>query len=171
MNQLKSYTIIGTIFVILLGTLSHFFFEWSNNNFLVGFFSPVNESIWEHMKLIFFPMLLYVLIVMPNLKKTYPCISSASLSGILLGTLLIPVIFYTYTGILGQNFLVLDIITFLLSVVAAFYTVYRLAVSCRAQSYTLLLCAAVCLFMICFIVFTYFPPEISLFDDPTVISK
>lgn len=171
MNQLKSYTIIGTIFVIILGTLSHFFFDWSNHNFIVGLFTPVNESTWEHMKLVFFPMLLYFLVMIPTLKRAYPCISSASLSGLLLGTLLIPVIFYTYTGILGQNFLVLDIITFVLSVVIAFYAVYRLAISCRAHSYSLLLCAAVCFFMICFLIFTYDPPGISLFADPTAISK
>lgn len=170
MKQVKLYGIAGTIFVLILGTLSHFFFEWSNNNFLVGLFAPVNESTWEHMKLIFFPMLFYSLIVIPKLRRTHPGISSASLSGILLGTLLIPVIFYTYTGILGQHFLVLDIGTFVLSTIAAFYTVYRLTLSCGRQSYTPLLWAAICLFTISFILFTYYPPNISLFADPTAIA-
>ena len=54
MNNLKSYTLAGTIFVLVLGTLSHFFYEWSNDNPLIGLFSPINESVWEHMKLLSF---------------------------------------------------------------------------------------------------------------------
>lgn len=169
MKQLKSYTMAGTIFVLILGTLSHFFFEWSNSSYVVGLFTPVSESTWEHMKLIFFPMLLYSLAMIPKLRRTHPCIFSALPSGILLGTLLIPIIFYTYTGMLGKNFLILDIATFALSTIIAFYAVYRLALSCKMQSYTLLLWAAVGLFTIFFMVFTYYPPDISLFADPTAI--
>ena len=95
MKQLKAYTIIGIIFTIILGSLSHFFYEWSNNNFFVGLFTPINESTWEHMKLLFFPMLLYSLLMIPKLKGNYPCIHSAYWTGILIGTLLIPAIFYT----------------------------------------------------------------------------
>ena len=71
MKELKSYTIAGIFFVLILGCLSHFFYEWSSNNFIVGLFAPVSESTWEHMKLIFFPMLLYSLVAIPNLKDRY----------------------------------------------------------------------------------------------------
>ena len=124
MNQLKRYLIIGTIFVIILGTLSHFFYDWSNNNFVVGFFSPVNESTWEHMKLVFFPMLLFSLFANSKLKSIYPCITSSLLFGILIGTFLIPIFFYTYTGILGYNVFILDLITFILAVICAFCKKY-----------------------------------------------
>lgn len=163
MNQLKRYLIIGTIFVIVLGTLSHFFYEWSNNNFVVGFFSPVNESPWEHMKLVFFPMLLFSLIANYRLKSIYPCITSSLLFGILLGTFLIPIFFYTYTGILGYNVLVLDLITFILAVICSFSSVYRLTLSCRMQNHTTILFIAVCVVFVCFILFTVYPPSIALF--------
>lgn len=163
MNQLKRYLIIGTIFVIVLGTLSHFFYEWSNNNFVVGFFSPVNESTWEHMKLVFFPMLLFSLIANYRLKSIYPCITSSLLFGILLGTFLIPIFFYTYTGILGYNVLVLDLITFILAVICSFSSVYRLTLSCRMQNHTTILFIAVCVVFVCFILFTVYPPSIALF--------
>ena len=126
MKQLKAYTIIGIIFTIILGSLSHFFYEWSNNNFFVGLFAPINESTWEHMKLLFFPMLLYSMVMIPKLKENYPCIHPSYWAGILVGTLLIPVIFYTYTGILGYHIMILDIGIFLLSVIIAFYSIYAL---------------------------------------------
>lgn len=168
MTQLKRYTIIGAIFVTILGTLSHFFYDLSNQNFIVGFFSPINESTWEHMKLVFFPMLLFSLFVISKLKESNPCITSAFLSGILIGTLLIPLIFYTYTGILGYNVFVLDLLTFLLSVIGAFFVAYRLTLSCRMQEYTMLLWIAVGVVFLCFLLFTIAQPDIALFADPTL---
>jgi hypothetical protein len=166
MNQLKRYTIIGTVFVIFLGTISHFFYDWSNNNFIVGLFAPVNESTWEHMKLIFFPMLLFSLFAIPKLKENHPCITSSLFSGILVGTALIPVIFYTYTGILGYNVFILDLLTFILAVIIAFSIVYKLTLSCRMQNRTTLLCAVICVVLICFLIFTFNPPNIGLFAAP-----
>lgn len=43
------------IFISILGVLLHFTYEWSGDNPAVGLFSAVNESTWEHLKLIFFP--------------------------------------------------------------------------------------------------------------------
>lgn len=171
MTQLKRYTLIGAIFVTILGTLSHFFYDLSNQNFIVGFFSPINESTWEHMKLVFFPMLLFSLFVISKLKESNPCITSAFLSGILIGTLLIPLIFYTYTGILGYNVFILDLLTFLLSVIGAFFVAYRLTLSCRMQEYTMLLWIAVGIVFLCFLLFTIAPPDIALFADPTLSSS
>ena len=171
MTQLKRYTIIGAIFVTILGTLSHFFYDLSNQNFIVGFFSPINESTWEHMKLIFFPMLLFSLFVISKLKESNPCITSAFLSGILIGTLLIPLIFYTYTGILGYNVFILDLLAFLLSVIGAFFVAYRLTLSCRMKEYTMLLWIAVGIVFLFFLLFTIAPPYIALFADPTLSSS
>lgn len=166
MKQLKLYIIIGIIFVLITGTLAHFVYEWSGRNFFAGFFFPVNESTWEHMKLLFFPMLLYSFFMQQRLNETSPCIKSASFAGVLFGTLLIPVIFYTYTGILGRNYLLLDILTFILSTISAFYLVYRLALSCGLQSRSVLLKLLICIFIAGFILFTYNPPDIGLFANP-----
>lgn len=162
MDKLKSYTFSGILFVLILGSLSHFFYEWSDHNFIIGLFSPVNESVWEHMKLVFFPMLLYSFIAIPKLKGAYPCAASAWLSGILAGTLLIPVIFYTYTTILGYNLLILDIGTFILCVILAFYLAYRLTLSCSMQKYTGFLYIAAALFAVSFMIFSYYPLPLGL---------
>jgi hypothetical protein len=168
MNKLKSYTIAGAIFVIVTGFLSHFIYEWSGKNFILGFFFPVNESTWEHMKLCFFPMLVYALFMNRRLKSEEPCVTSALLSGILVGTFLIPVIFFTYSGILGRNFLPLDIATFFVSVLLAFLAIYRLTLSCKAATWTPWLGFVVFALCVCFFVFTYLPPDIGLFTPPAV---
>ncbi len=170
MKDLKKYTIIGIIFVLITGTLAHFLYDWTKNNPIVGLFTPVNESIWEHMKLLFFPMLLYSLIMILKLRQKYSCITSALCFGILVGAFLIPIFYYTYTSILSKNVFVLDISTFILSIVIAFLLSYRLTRSCRLESYTLLLCILVCILFACFLVFTYHPPNATIFHDPTISS-
>ena len=166
MNKLKCYAIIGIIFVTLTGTLSHFVYGWSHQNFILGFFFPVSESTWEHMKMCFFPMLIYSFFMKERLIKEYPCIPSALLSGILLGTFLIPAIFYTYTGIIGKNFFLFDIATFLLSVILAFVAVYKLTLSCKMDSYTQILGVLVSILFFCFLFFTYAPHSIGIFIVP-----
>ena len=162
MKELKRDCIIGTLFVIITGTLSHFVYDWSGQNCIVGFFTPVSESTWEHMKLCFFPMLLYSLYLIQKRKATQPCISSSMAGGILTGTFAIPMLFYTYTGILGKSFPPLDIGVFIVSVMLAFYTVYRLSLSCRAQGHTIVLWMAVIVLILCFIWFTYHSPGIGI---------
>lgn len=168
MKKLKHYTITGAIFVIITGSISHFIYEWSGRQFLLGFFFPVSESTWEHMKLCFFPMLIYSCFMNKRWKDAYPCITSALLYGTLLGTFLIPVIFYTYTGIIGRNYLFLDIATFVISVLLAFLCVYRLTVSCKMFSHTFLLGSLVFVMAICFLLFTYLPPNLGIFIEPSL---
>lgn len=167
MSKLKLYTIAGTIFVIITGSLAHFVYEWSGKNFILGFFFPVSESTWEHMKLCFFPMLIYSFFMNKRLKDDYPCVTTALLSGILLGTFFIPVIFYTYSGILGSNYVPLDIAVFAISVIIAFWAVYKLTLSCKMISCSFRLGLFVFVIAVCFLVFTYIPPDIRLFIAPT----
>jgi hypothetical protein len=166
MKTVKRSLFFGSIFVLISGTLSHFLYEWLGNAPLVGLFTPVNESTWEHMKLLFFPMLLDAFYLLRKYRHTCSCIVSALPAGILTGTFLIPIIFYTYTGILGNHFLILDLMTFVVSVLLAFYMVWRLTQSCRAQKYTVLLWGLVGVLFLYFLLFTYHTPGLGIFAEP-----
>ena len=164
MNPLKIYTITGAISVFVLGTLSHFFFQWSNDNLIVGLFSAVNESTWEHMKLVFFPSFLYMIAGWPFFMRSYPSYFQAYMTGLFTGTISMVIIFYTYTGIWGNHCLILDILTFLASVIITFSLSYQLVIqNCHLLPLPLLIFLVV-LFMICFFSFTFSPPEIAIFD-------
>lgn len=167
MKLLKIYMVIGIFFVLILGSVWHFVYEWSNNNFFVGFFFPINESIWEHMKLLFFPMLLYSFFMIARFKSLFPCIISAFSVGIFSGTMLIPIVFYTYTGILGRDIVIMDFLTFAFSIIIAFYIVYKLTLSCKLEKYKLLFFLLIVVLTISFILFTYLPPDIGLFAGYT----
>lgn len=168
MKHLKKYTLVGILFVLAAGCLAHFLYDWSGNNPVVGLFTPVNESVWEHMKLLFFPMLLYSALMIFRFRREYSCITSALCFGILAGAILIPLFYYAYTFVLGRNYLILDIGIFLLSIVIAFWLSYRLTLSCRLESHTFLLFILTGILFVCFLAFSYRPPDSILFQDPTL---
>ena len=166
MKELKKYSWIGIIFVWIVGTIWHFVYEWSGSQFIVGLFFPVSESVWEHMKLIFFPMLLYSFYMEWKLKDTFPCIGSSLMAGILSGTCLIPVFFYTYSGVLGTNYMTLDIAAFLGSVAGAFFVTYRLTQSGKTvvpEGGWRIFVGALA---VCFLLFTYQQPDLGIFICP-----
>lgn len=171
MKGLKLYMITGIIFISILGTLLHFAYSFSGNNIVIGLFTPVNESIWEHTKLIFFPMLIYELYLDKKTAAEYPCINSAMISGALCGVVIIIVLFYTYSGIIGSHFAFADISIFYITVVTVFYIVYKLATSCKANNYYTLLNVLMIVMICLFVFFTFSPPNIPLFNNPNIISK
>lgn len=166
MKALKCYVLIETLFVLVTGTLSHFLYGWTGKNPVVGLFTPVNESVWEHMKLLFFPMLLSFPLLLYRFGEDRSCLVSAFCCGILAGTFLIPLCYYAYTFLLGRNFFLLDVGIFVVSTLAAFWLFYRLAQSCRLKSHSRLLAFLVCVLFVCFLVFTFRPPALKIFEDP-----
>lgn len=159
-------SLIGFLFTAISGTLLHFAYEWTGRNFIAGLISPVNESTWEHMKLIYFPLLIYFCAEYIFLCKSYTHLLRADLTGMLPGTLLMPVIFYTYTGIIGTHYLTLDILTFLICAAIAFYMRALSLLAQRHRRGTFFCFVCVLVLGVCFLIFTYYPPHISLFISP-----
>ena len=165
MNQIKRFCVIGAIVTSVTGILFHFVYEWSGNNFLVGLFFPVNESTWEHLKLLFFPMLAYSLVAGKKMEQEYPCVYNAMFMGILVGMGLIPVLFYTYSEILGFSVAWANILLYIVSVFAAFVTACkRIAAPCKEDSKVLRY--VMYAFILAFMIFTVYPPKLGIFVSP-----
>jgi hypothetical protein len=109
----------GFALTTLCGTLLHFLYNWLGEAAWIAPFSGINESTWEHMKLLFWPMLLYASVQHRLMRKpeNFWCIK---LRGILLGLILIPILFYTYNGAFGKSPDWINITIFFLSAAAAF---------------------------------------------------
>lgn len=60
--KIRSWEILGVFFTIIVGTLLHFTYDWTGQSALVGLFSAVNESTWEHLKLLFVPFFIWTII-------------------------------------------------------------------------------------------------------------
>ena len=166
MKKIHLYLISGFIFTAVFGTLSHFFYGWSDGNPLISLISPVNESTWEHMKLVFFPVLIWSFFITGSDSKLSPALRPALLLGGFIGTLMIPVLFYTYSGILGHNVTGIDIAIFFVNAFLAFFCAWRLQNSRIIYQKRTVIYILTVLFLVLFILFTFLPPDIGLFAEP-----
>ena len=148
------------------GTILHFLYDWTGRTILVSPFSGVNEPTWEHMKLLFWPMFLFALVQWLFFKdqENYWCVKLAQ---ILLGLVLIPVLFYTYNGVFGQSADWINIAIFYISAALVFLFEQWSFRNDRLQcKHPRLAFAAIVLIGALFVVFTFIPPQIPLFQDP-----
>ena len=116
----------GVLFVSAVGSLLHFVYEWSGGSVAAAILSAVNESTWEHMKLLLVPMLIYSVAQMCLMGAGWPNFLAVRAVSTLVGLGLIPVLFYTYSGVLGYHLGWGNIVVFFLAVLGAFVVDYRL---------------------------------------------
>ena len=166
-RNLKSSEWMGGIFTCVVGTLFHFLYEFSGNSPLIALIAPVSESTWEHLKMLVFPMILYTLIQYFRVGKKYSNFMLGRFIGMLAGMLTITAAFYTYSGIIGTNYLVCDILTFILGVFAAYFIAYKIT-GIKKPLRPGRTCAVflIVLLAITFMIFTFYPPSIPLFLAP-----
>lgn len=160
------WQMVGFIFTGVAGTLLHFLYEWTGENPVVGAFSAVNESIREHMKLLFFPMLLFSFIEYTVIGKEYPSFWCVKAFGTLVGLLLIPVLYYTYTGALGIHVDWFNITIFFIAAAVVYWLEARLLKKGIPFCIPVLGLGFLLALGLVFIFLTFFPPALPLFQPP-----
>ena len=165
-RSIERWQLLGFIFAAIGGTLLHFLYEWLNGAIWIAPFSGVNESTWEHMKLLFMPMFIFAIIQSFFFKerKDFWCVK---LRGIILGIILIPVLFYTVNGVIGESPDWLNITIFYISATIAYIYETRLfktnKLICKSKKHAI---AVLCAIALLFVAFTFATPEIAIFKDP-----
>lgn len=149
--------------VAILGSLNHFLYDWTGGSSLAALFCPINESPWEHLKLLFFPFLFVTLGTAALYRFRDRRFFYCRFLGVVCGMAFTLVTFYTYTGIWGSHALILDLLIFFLSVVLSFSAArffFRALKQIPSANVIFTLWGAGIFF---FFVFTCFPPGIPLF--------
>ena len=160
------WQLLGFAVTALGGTILHFLYDWLGEAWCIAPFSGVNESTWEHMKLLFWPMLIFAVAQSFFFKKRrdFWCVK---LRGTLLGLSLIPILFYTYNGAIGRSPDWLNIAIFFIAAAIAFLYETRLfnesRLTCRSTKLPIVILSAIA---VSFVVFTFLTPEIGIFRDP-----
>jgi len=160
------WQLLGFGVTSLVGTLLHFLYDWLGEAKWIAPISGVNESTWEHMKLLFVPMFIFAIIQSFFFRERadFWCVK---LRGILLGIILIPVIFYTYNGVIGKSPDWINIVIFFLSAAIAYIYETRLFNAekfiCGSKKRAILALTAIALL---FVIFTFLTPELGIFKDP-----
>ena len=157
------------LFISVLGVLLHFTYEWSGDNPIVALFSAVNESTWEHLKLLFFPMLLLTIIeLLFTEKRQLPSnYLFARTIGILSGMAFIVIAFYTLTGVFAKLPDAVNIALYFLGVFLALCIENKINRG-NSQNHSAFAAIVLLALTIAFFVFTKYPPSIGLFANPVL---
>ena len=160
------WELFGFALSALGGTVLHFLYEWLGESTWIAPFTGVNESTWEHMKLLFWPMLAFALIQCIFFKdyESFWCIK---LKGALIGILMIPIIFYTYNGVIGKSPDWINIAIFFVSAAIAYIyearTLQNGSATCRHPRLAI---GALFALALLFVIFTFRTPPLGIFIDP-----
>jgi hypothetical protein len=172
MKNACTFTIIKvlphTVILGIVATFSHFAYNLSGKNLIVGLFNPVNESVWEHLKFMFFPFLLWWIVkyLMINKKCEMPLntwIVSAAVS-LIIAPLTVVLLFYSYTGALGIESLFIDILlVFVCYFIALCVAAHFLKYKAHNRWMVIISVFAIAVIFTAFIVFTFNPPQLPIF--------
>ncbi len=164
---MKAKRNIWAFFIIsILGTIGHFLYELSGKIAVIGMFFPVNESTWEHLKLLFYPALIFFTVeyfLLQNKPKNYIC---SSVISIFVGLASIILLFYTYKGVIGKNIDFLNIAIYYLSVIITLFTQRILLKNLKANPNIFICLFPIVLMAILFAVFSFNPPSLGIFAIP-----
>ena len=165
-RNIALWQIVGFFVTCILGTLLHFLYDWTGGSILAAPFSGVNESTWEHMKLLYFPLLIFALIESRYFKE-YDGFWWIKLIGTFVGLCMIPVLFYTYNGVFGKSPDWVNITIFFISAAVAFFieTLLFKKGNIRGNADWLPILMII-LIGAAFVVFTFKTPQIPVFRDP-----
>ncbi len=165
----KGNVILGILFSVGLGVLLHFTYQWSGYNRIVGYFSNVNESTWEHLKLLFVPVTLFSVTQWFFERKKHPEFLLSRTISLLAGMLWIISAFYTVSGIIGKTDIsAANIAIFVIGVIITFVLTEIIMKSIfNAPRYSdVIAFILLIIFALLFAVWTYDPPSIGLFAEP-----
>ena len=114
----KKYNFYNILFIFIIGTLLHFTYAWTNNNFIIGLISPTNESIFSHTKLLILPTFLFYLLFYRRNKTILKKSKFFSSMIIQLVSSILSMVLIYYTARYGFNLesLIFDIFLFFLSI-------------------------------------------------------
>lgn len=158
--------ILSIIVISVVGTVSHFLYDISEHNKIVGLFSAVNESTWEHIKIALTPTIIWGLID-GYIYGINPNYFFAKLVSLLIIIVLMPILFYGYKYLFNKNNAIYNILIFYVIIICSQY-MFNYIVSMEAINYLFQYLSCIGIFIVfgCYMIFTLMPINNFLFKDP-----
>ncbi len=166
MSALIFSSIIGVFSIFLAGNFFHFIYPLSGKRKIISLFGSVNESTWEHLKIAFWPFLIFMYIENLFLGDEFQNIVFFRSLGILFTLIFIPLLYYSYKYLLGKRKTIIDISVFFVSILVGILLSSVLMTSvewvdCDPVGYFIS-----SVLVLIFLLGTTIPPKIFLFKDP-----
>lgn len=165
-KKLLKWNILFFFVAIPLIFLQHFLYEFSGNEWIAAIIGAANESVWEHMKIIFLPFLLVSIIIFFIVKPNFIRYFIATTAGLITIIISMITLYYTYVGIVGQDVLLVDILLSIFVLFLGFVVSYQLYTKWEnAKRYFPVFFTLFILLIVIYVAFTLYPPELPLFMD------
>ncbi len=165
-DRLLLWELVGILVITIVGSLLHFCFEWSGHWQPAALFCAVNESVWEHMKIAFWPAFIYALGEFLLLAHRPDNFWFAKTFSFYFLSLAIPIFYYLYTAILGKHILFLDILIFVIAIALAQWISYQIMKNSIIPPENLTTAVLLISIVMVYSLFTYYPPHLEIFKDP-----
>ncbi len=163
---LKKIKFIDVFLIFILSFLAHFMYSWFPST-LFSIFFPVNESIWEHMKILFTSILIVSLFDYWAFKKWNIKSSNFLASAFISAFTSIPIFLIIYLPLyntLGEN-MILNITLLFFVICLAEIINYNILKTKHLKNLGYLSFIFIIITYIIFALLTYYPPENDLFYD------
>ena len=170
-KQILIWEIVGVLFIIIVGGPLHSLFEQSGNWPPVALIAAVNESIWEHLKMFFWPGILFAGIQFIGMRNRIPNYWFGKLVGLIVTPIVSATTFVIYLEIehASGNFSPSDLVSVslsMLSVCVGQAVCYRVLTRASVSpAITRATAMGYLLMIMVFSSFTYFPPRLYLFEQ------
>ena len=160
------WTTTGILVILTCAAVWHYIYAWVPIKVLAPLF-PTNESPWEHIKIVFFPAVIFYIFQYFYIGKNY----RNYIFGHSLSLLIMPVVmlsaFYGYKWIFGTNpSFIYNIFTTIICIAAGSFAAYKITLSEKNRENKAI--GGILLALIIFsaeAVFTFIPPKLPLFYD------
>ncbi len=161
------YILIISFFIIaIFGTVFHFTHNWFKKGIILHLISAINESTWEHMKLLIVPTILVTIFQYITVYSQYNNFWFSILTLLIIETLSIPLIFEPLRIYFKKVSLLFTITLFYLSIIIGLIFQYSVLVYEISIISELLSMILVILYISIYWIFTYYPPKLFIFKDP-----
>lgn len=166
----KKWIIKGIPILFIISACMHSLYKLTGENKILAAFFPMNESVWEHLKMILLPIILWWSIYYLVNGKIYDINKrkwfTGALVSLIISLITVPLLYYFYTGVFGIESVIIDIIILFLAVLIGQLMGLYVYKRCKGINYKFCIIVFIILILL-FVLFTYFPPELPIFFDST----
>mgnify|MGYP004555079653 CR=1 FL=1 len=156
--------VIAAVVTSLAGSALHFLYVVLPNP-LTALISPINESVWEHLKLLFFPTLAAAALL--SLREPHPHrLWSGFFAALLAAPAALTAVYYLLSAGFGVKSTAADIALYFAAMFFGFFLAYRLRESGRLERAAPWLLLPTALYGAALILFTFAAPELPIFRPP-----
>ena len=171
LSSAEKWILLGVPVLFIIGSIFHFIYEWTNNNFIIGLISPINESIFQHIKLVIIPIICWWTLYY-FFKGKREGISSkkwftGAFASLITSIISIPALYYLYTGASGKESLIIDILILFISLLFGQLLGLHFYRYSKGYDEFIILCIFIFIIVI-FAIFTLYPLNIPLFIDSSI---